>query len=90
MVGERVEELEAGPWGQGIEEVHRRIGARFYRSKPRWRPLAYLKGLMSPVERKNWWSAAGGAGQPFGSAQEVMPRPTEYSACCTTTYGMLA
>ena len=62
MVGERVEELEAGRWGQGIEEVHRRIGARFYRSKPRWRPLAYLKGLMSPVERKNWWQLAEQAG----------------------------
>ena len=38
---------------KGIEEVHRRIGGRFHRSEPRWRALAYLKGLISPVERKN-------------------------------------
>lgn len=62
MAGERVEVLEAEGWAQGIEEVHRRIGARFYRSEPRWRALAYLKGLISPVERKNGWQLAEQAG----------------------------
>ena len=44
MAGEREEVLEAGQWSKGIEGVHRRIGAR-----------SYLKGLLSPVERKNGW-----------------------------------
>ena len=62
MVGEREEVLEAARWARGIEEVHRRIGARFYRSEPRRRALAYLKGLISPVERKNGWQLAEQAG----------------------------
>ena len=53
MAGERVEVLEAARWARGIEEVHRRIGVRFYRSEPRRRVLAYLRGLLSPVECKN-------------------------------------
>ena len=54
--------LEAVRWAWGIEEVHRRIGARFYRSEPRRRALDYLKGLISPVERKNGWQLAEQAG----------------------------
>ena len=54
--------LEAARWAWGIEEVHRRIGARFYRSEPRRRALDYLKGLLSPVERKNGWQLAEQAG----------------------------
>ena len=62
MVGEREAVLEAGRWAKGIEEVHRRIESRFYRSEPRRRALAYLKGLLSPVERKNGWQLAKQAG----------------------------
>ena len=62
MVGERVEVWESARLAEGIEEVHRRIGARFYRSEPRWRGLAYLKGLISPVERENGWQLAEQAG----------------------------
>ena len=54
--------LETARWARGIEEVHRRIGVRFYRSEPRRRALAYLKGLISPVERKNGWQLAEQAG----------------------------
>ncbi len=57
-----VEVLEVAQWAKGIEDLHRRIGARFYRSEPRWRALAYLKGLLSPVERKNGWQLAEQAG----------------------------
>ena len=62
MAGERVDVLEAARWAQGIEEVHRRIGARFYRLEPRRRALDYLKGQISPVERKNGWQLAEQAG----------------------------
>ncbi len=62
MFGEMVEVLEVAQWAKGIEDLHRRIGARFYRSEPRWRALAYLKGLLSPVERKNGWQLAEQAG----------------------------
>ena len=65
MAGERGEVLEAARWAKGIkgiEEVHRRIGSRFYRSEPRRRALAYVKGLLSPIERKNGWQLAEQAG----------------------------
>jgi SRSO17 transposase len=38
--------------------LHRRIAARFARAEPRRRALAYLTGLLSPVERKNGWQLA--------------------------------
>ena len=40
------------------------IGHHFPRSEPRQRALAYLKGLLSPVERKNSWQLAEQAGDP--------------------------
>ena len=48
--------------------MHRRIGSRFYRSEPRRRALAYVKGLLSPIERKNGWQLAEQAGDatPYG------------------------
>ena len=61
MAGDRVEVWEEARWARGIEGVHRRIEARFYRLEPRRRALAYLKGLLSPVERKNGWQQAGDA-----------------------------
>jgi SRSO17 transposase len=49
-------------WAQGLEAVMKRIGARFGRVEPRRRALAYVRGLLSPVERKNGWQLAEAAG----------------------------
>ena len=38
--------------------MHRCIAERFRRPKPRRRVLDYLRGLLSPVERKNGWQLA--------------------------------
>jgi hypothetical protein len=46
---------EVAAWAKGIEGMHARIAGRFRRPEPRRRVLAYLKGLLSPVERKNGW-----------------------------------
>jgi SRSO17 transposase len=53
---------DAERWAAGLEEVMERIGARFGRVEPRRRALAYLRGLLSPVERKNGWQLAEIAG----------------------------
>jgi SRSO17 transposase len=45
-------------WGQQLDEVARRIGARFPRSETRTRVRAYLAGLLGPVQRKNAWQVA--------------------------------
>ncbi len=53
---------DAELWARGLEDVMERIGARFGRIEPRRRALAYLRGLLSPVERKNGWQLAEVAG----------------------------
>lgn len=53
---------EVAAWAKGIEGMHARIAGRFRRPEPRRRVLAYLKGLLSPVERKNGWQLAEQAG----------------------------
>ena len=53
---------DAVRWARGLEDVMDRIGARFGRVEPRRRGLAYLRGLLSPAERKNGWPLAEIAG----------------------------
>ena len=50
-------------WATGLESLHARIAPRFVRPEPRRRVLAYLRGLLSPVERKNGWQLAEQAGE---------------------------
>jgi SRSO17 transposase len=62
-------------WGQQLNEVARRIGARFARSETRDRVRAYLVGLLGPVQRKNAWQVAEqiGDADPYG-VQYLMGR----------------
>ncbi|WZO97488.1 IS701 family transposase [Isosphaeraceae bacterium EP7] len=62
-------------WGRQIDEVARRIGARFPRSETRDRVRAYLIGLLGPVQRKNAWQVAEQIGDetPYG-VQYLMGR----------------
>jgi SRSO17 transposase len=55
---------EAVGWAEQLEEIAERMGPRFLRSEPRRQALAYLQGLLSPVERKNSWQLAEQAGDP--------------------------
>ncbi|WP_238591487.1 IS701 family transposase [Photorhabdus thracensis] len=45
-------------WTQELDTLHARLAPLFKRSEPRQRSLAYLKGLLSNVERKNGWQLA--------------------------------
>ena len=58
----------ASPGAVGLDEVAQRWATRFPRSEPRRRALAYLHGLLSPVERKNGGQLAEQAGDesPYG------------------------
>ena len=62
MVAWGCEVAEVARWADGIEQVHEYIAGRFRRPEPRRRVLAYLRGLLSPVERKNGWQLAEQAG----------------------------
>src|ERR671917_503217 len=45
-------------WARDLEAPAARIAPRFSRAEPRRRALAYLRGLLSPLERKNGWRLA--------------------------------
>ncbi|MFE4843805.1 IS701 family transposase [Streptomyces sp. NPDC056690] len=53
---------DVGTWAAGLGEVHERFVHRFARSEPRESALAYMRGLISPLERKNGWTLAEDAG----------------------------
>jgi len=55
-------------WLLELTDVERRIGAQFPRWDARQRAGAYLRGLLSPVERKNGWQLAevNGDDTPYG------------------------
>jgi hypothetical protein len=53
---------EATDWGRGLDTLVEQIGPRFRGIEPCRRALAYLKGLLCPVERKNGWQLAENAG----------------------------
>ena len=62
-------------WALWLTEVERRIMPHFPRSDARRRVWAYLRGLLSPVERKNGWQLAEVVGDatPYG-IQHVLGR----------------
>jgi SRSO17 transposase len=51
-------QVDVQAWADGLEAVVGWITARFGRAEPRRRVLAYLRGLLAPVERKNGWQLA--------------------------------
>jgi SRSO17 transposase len=55
---------EAKRWAEGLSNLGQRLSGRFARAEPRRRALAYLQGLLSPLERKNGWQLAEAAGDP--------------------------
>ncbi|HLZ63060.1 MAG TPA: IS701 family transposase [Ktedonosporobacter sp.] len=55
--------LDVWRWGQELEHLHARIAPHFVRPEPRRRALAFLKGIVSSIERKNGWQLAEQAGE---------------------------
>src|SRR4028118_617070 len=51
-------------WTRELDALAARIAPRFSRAEPRRRALAYLRGLLAPLERKNGWQLAEAAGDP--------------------------
>jgi SRSO17 transposase len=49
--------------GGGLGELHAQIAGRFARAEPRRRVLAYLRGLLGNMGRKNGWQLAEHAGE---------------------------
>ena len=51
-------------WPRELDALAARIAPRFVRAEPRRRALAYLRGLLAPLERKNGWQLAEAVGDP--------------------------
>jgi hypothetical protein len=71
-VGTKTTFVEVWKWGQELKRLHARIAPRFARPEPRQRALAYLKGIVSSVERKT-------AGSWLNMPEKV--GPMECNAC---------
>ena len=71
---------EMADWAAGLEEVHRRIAGAFTRAEPRARVLAYLRGLLGQLERKNGWTLAEAAGEVSPDGMQRLLRTTDWNA----------
>src|SRR5262245_64417881 len=60
-------------WALWLTEVERRLMPHFPRREARHRAWAYIRGLLSPVERKNGWQLAevNGDATPYGVQQSL-------------------
>src|SRR5215216_5305574 len=67
-------------WAAGLEALHARVGRRFARAEPRRRALAYVRGLLSPVERKNGWQLAELAGEPTPDGMQHLLARADWDA----------
>jgi len=79
---------EAASTGQGglayLADVERRLAPYFARSESRQRALAYLRGLLSPIGRKNSWQLAEVSGEatPYGFQHLLGRADWEADAVC--------
>jgi SRSO17 transposase len=73
-----VAEVEA--WASGLAEVHARIAPRFARSEPRERVLAYVRGLLAPLEKKNSWTLAERAGETIPDGMQRLLAYADWDA----------
>ena len=81
-------------WTLWQTEVERRMGAQCARREVRWRAWASIRGLLSPVERKNGWQIAevNGETTPYG-VQHVLGRlsgmPMPSATMCAPTWSSI-
>jgi SRSO17 transposase len=71
---------EVAAWARGLGAMHARIAHRFARPEPRRRALQYLKGLLSPVERKNGWQLAEQAGETTPDGMQRLLATADWDA----------
>src|SRR3954447_16486881 len=71
---------EVQDWAAGLEEVHARIAGGFARAEPRARVLAYLRGLLGQLERKNGWTLAEAAGEVSPDGMQRLLRTADWDA----------
>src|SRR5262245_1008812 len=73
-------QAEITQWAKGLDDVAARIAPRFARAEPRQRGVSYLRGLLSPLERKNGWQLAEEAGDPTPSGVQHLLGRAQWDA----------
>src|SRR4051812_16859364 len=71
---------EVQDWAAALEEVHAQIAGAFARAEPRARVLAYLRGLLGQLERKNGWTLAEAAGEVSPDGMQRLLRTADWNA----------
>jgi SRSO17 transposase len=71
---------EVRAWAAGLDELHARIAPRFARSEPRERVVAYVRGLLAPLERKNSWTLAERAGEAAPDGMQRLLATADWDA----------
>ncbi|MBD2815310.1 hypothetical protein ID850_11130 [Xenorhabdus sp. Flor] len=73
-------------WEQELLSVHTRLAPLFHHPGPQQRSLAYLRGLLSDVERKNGWQLYSinpgvnlGTSEPLWTAPSPVDEPALFS-----------
>jgi SRSO17 transposase len=69
---------EVRGWAAGLEALHAQIAGRFARAEPRRRVLAYLRGLVGNVGRKNGWQLAEHAGEATPDGMQRLLAPADW------------
>lgn len=59
-----VDDVDLAGWEAGFEEMFAQVAPRFAHQASRAQARAYLRGLLSAVERKNGWTLSEHAGDP--------------------------
>ncbi len=72
-------------WEADFEAFHTRFAPFFERREPREHAQQYVRGLLSPAERKNTWQMAEALGQndPQGLQRLLYSSPWDADAVCT-------
>jgi SRSO17 transposase len=72
--------VDVAGWAAGLGELHERLGPRFGRAEPRRRALAYVRGLLAGLERKNGWTLAEHAGDVSPDGMQRLLRTAGWDA----------
>src|SRR5437764_10366066 len=75
-----MKEDELASWTADFERFHARFAGFFARSEPRAEAARYLRGLLSPVGRKNSWQMAEAVGEKDPQAMQRLLYQADWDA----------
>jgi SRSO17 transposase len=67
-------------WADALAGVEQVLAPQFERAEPRQRAMRYLRGLLSPVERKNGWQLAELAGETTPDGMQRLLNTAHWNA----------